>query len=205
MTVGFRYVEPQYLKAALRGEFYLRRLDFYRSHECPPGRRDELEGAVEAHIDYWKIDRPTATDNQVLAQMGFNLGATSMDTTFRNIVSSRAMPSTFLLSFTDGPNDDLTSEGRSTLLRVKSLEELGLRLRRWHTRLLGIPKIGRVAYGDRRYDPRAAFLSPDPFIKESRFSGERELRIVWRALMPVPPTLTTWCPEATELIELVKS
>jgi len=129
-------------------------------------------------------------------------GVTMRDVTFSNVNSTQIGLDSFVLCFSAAPSAVLASGGRNILLRISDIEALGKLLTEAHQADVGPFECGLVAYGQRSFDPREAFLEPNPFIKEARFSDENEIRLVAHAIDD-RATLLTNCPRARSLIERV--
>jgi hypothetical protein len=207
MTIAYRAVEEKYADAALSGQFLLRRLSYYRSLECPPERRDELEASVRAKVDRWHIksyDDSSKQTRESLRAMGVHVapGVTMRNVSFNNVNSVQIGQDNFVLCFSTFPGANLSAGGRDVLLKISDVEELGKLLTEAQQADVHPFKCGRVQYGPRSFDPREAFMEPDPFIKEARFADENEVRLIARP-MDDRVTLLTNCKRARSLIERV--
>lgn len=203
---AYRYLAQEHAAAALRGEFLLRRLSYYRTEECPKERRDLLEGGVKAHIEFERIDVPSHSQIEGAKRAGIGIHPGARNIVINNQVGLEFVADGFLLCLSECPNNDrLRGEGRNTVIEIIDLDKLAEAIVKCHQELLEGGRSGKVKYGPRIYEPMKdpSYLSPDPFLKGYDFETEREIRIVWEAKPNAPTQFITQCKEAANYVRTV--
>jgi hypothetical protein len=207
VAVAYRYLDPKWADEAAAGRFLLRRLSYYRSLECPQHSRDELEGMVEGYVDYEHFDvvDDSTPDRQELLRH-FGIKADGMrDFTFSENRVFHVVPDYFVLCCTQVIARRMEDGGRSAIIRISDVDELGRRVSLTHADVLSGHAADVVTYEERRYDPRKERLEAHPFRKERRFMIEQEARVIWKARAEYEyTTLQVDCPAVSPLISRIR-
>jgi hypothetical protein len=148
----------------------------------------------------------TQADHDALLHVGISLpvGVHFKNSSVERSTVDYSVPDLFVLCLTAVANNPaLSTNERTSTLRISSIELLAEFLTRRHRNVLGTGySWGRVDYAPRTFDPRKIVLNPNPFIKEVKFKPEQEIRIVWTPA-DTSPELLTDCPEISGLVSRI--
>ncbi len=116
----------------------------------------------------------------------------------QNVTTQPTLTASYLFCCSTDPDEDLRRQGQ-VIFEITDLEKFAACLTRLKPDVLQYPMLGKVSYEPRSVVNRV--VMPHPFKKDPRFAGEKEIRIVWRAVgPPPPPRLQLNCPEAAQFI-----
>lgn len=201
--IAYRYLSAAHAIQAMSGKFLLRRLSYYRSEECPPDRRDEMENQTKGVLNVVsKGNEIPAEHYAAMRRVGIHIAPGAV----RNLIVSDDQhffigPDFFVLCLSSTKTDRLATEGRDSIVKVSDVEGVGRLIASTHSDVLRFTTAGAVSYESRNFDPLTALKSPDPLKKETRFQQESEIRIVWEAL-DQRTTLLTHCPDIAPYISM---
>jgi len=162
-----------------------------------------LDGEVSIDMDE---DRPRAVKQ--LARYGVALSS-NIAGGMKFIISNHRMEFTcadaYILSLSgDVVNAGLRSEGNDAVVSISSLHVVAHALAEAHADRLSLPTVAHVRYEPRIIDLRSDDpLNADPFVKDTRFASQHEIRIAWKALDNGTQFFITECPSVARYLQVV--
>lgn len=172
---------------------------FYR--EMEGNRGDAMEGALHLNIEELVLEKGVEVPHN-LKNRGFG-EITSGTIQFQNCTVVEILPPAFIFCASSAVNENEKNAGKLAF-QINDLHEFAYLLSK------KMPFAPDFHYGPVQYQPRCVNaldskpVRADPFIKDTHFSWESEIRIVW----PLPVDLTgeynsnliLECPEIARLI-----
>lgn len=158
--------------------------------------QDDMEGQVVGTGDFY-IDEAREGDADIAAlkSHGLDIGPASKGLTVTGNKFITKLPPFYVICFSlDDELGKFDEAGRSAniVTRINSMrvltQALTLALSHCH-HTTGPALLGRVDYVDRSYDIRNDRLNPDPFKKPTKFSSDKEVRIIIPARAEAPQHL----------------
>ena len=190
---GFKHIDRQWADAFASGDsIQIGTLASYREGEGE--RVDPLEGQT--------LNRITNARFNLKAGQALNLGGIFIGgggaVSLRNVTTQPTLVAHYLFCCSTEPDENLRRQGQA-IFEITDLQAFGECLRQAKPDVLRNMIVGEVSY-----EPRSVVngvVLPHPFKKDPKFAGEKELRIVWRAVgPPPPPRLQLNCPDARQFI-----
>ncbi|MFD1191156.1 hypothetical protein [Phenylobacterium conjunctum] len=138
----------------------------------------------------------------IAQRIGFSLGP-GVHATFDGVSGTRLVqPGLAFCTCATPANVELRKQGRTAIIEILDVDELGRRLAAAHPDRLGAPTARSVRYENRVFRADQPILpEPNAFIKDKAFQSEKEIRIVWPTISgEIPEQFTTAAPGIAPLL-----